>query len=215
MIAAVTTPAPETRDVAVVAASPLMLTGLAHSIEGMDGFRATYRTDSVTGLPADSFPSLIVIDLSGKPFEDEGFWTLMPPSSRVVALCIPDRVPDLMVAARHGVRALVSRGCDITELKAALRTAVNGGLYVSPDVFSLAASAAEAVGTLRIQQLTPREIEVLQLLANGLTHGQISRQLGLTAATVNTYVKRIRHKLHVGNKADLTRRAIELGYVPT
>jgi DNA-binding NarL/FixJ family response regulator len=65
----------------------------------------------------------------------------------------------------------------------------------------------------RSMALAPREVQTLQLIARGLTHAAAARELGLTEATVNTYVKRIRSKLHVGNKAELTRRAIELGYV--
>jgi ATP/maltotriose-dependent transcriptional regulator MalT len=50
--------------------------------------------------------------------------------------------------------------------------------------------------------------------AAGLTHRQIARRMMLTEATVSTYVKRIRNKLGVGNKADLTRKAFELGLFP-
>ena len=59
--------------------------------------------------------------------------------------------------------------------------------------------------------LAPRESETLGWLAVGLTHRQIAGHMGLTEATVSTYVKRIRSKLQVGNKAELTRMAIGLG----
>jgi DNA-binding NarL/FixJ family response regulator len=62
--------------------------------------------------------------------------------------------------------------------------------------------------------LARRELETLRWIAAGLTHGQIARRMDLTEATVSTYVKRIRSKLNVGNKADLTRKAIELGLLP-
>ncbi|GAB2640061.1 response regulator transcription factor [Nocardia goodfellowii] len=62
-------------------------------------------------------------------------------------------------------------------------------------------------------QLGRREIEALQWVARGLTHRQAGRQMGLTEETINTYIKRIRSKLGAHNKAALTRRAIELGYL--
>lgn len=65
--------------------------------------------------------------------------------------------------------------------------------------------------TAHAAALAPRESEALGWLAVGLTHRQIAGHMGLTEATVSTYVKRIRSKLNVGNKADLTRAAIELG----
>lgn len=62
-------------------------------------------------------------------------------------------------------------------------------------------------------QLTPREQETLGYIAHGFTHTQTARRMGVSQATVDTYVKRIRQKLCLGNKADLTRKAIELGCV--
>ncbi|HET6478937.1 MAG TPA: LuxR C-terminal-related transcriptional regulator [Actinoplanes sp.] len=70
---------------------------------------------------------------------------------------------------------------------------------------SLAAAASGA--------LSRREAEALRWIALGLTHRQAGRQMGLTEETINTYVKRIRSKLDAHNKAELTRRAIELGYM--
>jgi two-component system invasion response regulator UvrY len=58
--------------------------------------------------------------------------------------------------------------------------------------------------------LTARENEVLAHIAAGHTHGQVARMLGISRHTVDTYVKRVRKKLGVGNKADLTRAAMEL-----
>jgi DNA-binding CsgD family transcriptional regulator len=61
--------------------------------------------------------------------------------------------------------------------------------------------------------LAPREIETLRWIALGFTESQIATRMGLSQTTVNTYAKRIRGKLNVSNKADLTRMAIELGYL--
>ncbi|WP_229403220.1 helix-turn-helix transcriptional regulator [Micromonospora okii] len=61
--------------------------------------------------------------------------------------------------------------------------------------------------------LAPREAATLGLIAQGLTHAQAARRLGISEATVNTYLTRIRSKLDVGNKAELTREAITLGLV--
>lgn len=57
-------------------------------------------------------------------------------------------------------------------------------------------------------QLSDREEQVLRQIAHGLTHGQIATRLGISPHTVDTYVKRIRSKLGVGNKAELTRAAL-------
>ncbi|HEX6501141.1 MAG TPA: response regulator transcription factor [Micromonosporaceae bacterium] len=56
--------------------------------------------------------------------------------------------------------------------------------------------------------LSEREEQVLRQISWGLTHGQIATRLGISPHTVDTYVKRIRAKLGVGNKAELTRAAL-------
>lgn len=58
-------------------------------------------------------------------------------------------------------------------------------------------------------QLSLREQQVLDCIADGYTHGQIARHLGISRHTVDTYVKRIRGKLKLGNKAELTRAAVQ------
>jgi DNA-binding NarL/FixJ family response regulator len=56
--------------------------------------------------------------------------------------------------------------------------------------------------------LSPREEQALELIARGFTHAQAARRMGVSKTTVDTYVERIRIKLQVGNKAELTRAAI-------
>ncbi|GCD40783.1 response regulator transcription factor [Streptomyces paromomycinus] len=62
--------------------------------------------------------------------------------------------------------------------------------------------------------LSTRERVVLRLIADGLTHAQIARRLSISTNTVNTYIKRVRTKLNLGNKADLTRAALRIASCP-
>ncbi|WP_424537102.1 LuxR C-terminal-related transcriptional regulator [Sphaerisporangium viridialbum] len=57
-------------------------------------------------------------------------------------------------------------------------------------------------------KLSPREEQALDLIARGFTHAQAATRMGVSKATVDTYVERIRGKLQVGNKAELTRAAL-------
>ena len=63
-------------------------------------------------------------------------------------------------------------------------------------------------------KLAPREVEALGHIAHGLTHAQAATRMGVRESTIDTYIKRIRGKLKVGNKAELTRKAIELSVIP-
>jgi DNA-binding NarL/FixJ family response regulator len=117
----------------------------------------------------------------------------------------------LFDAIQAGALGCVTHQVSDLELRIAVRTVALGGFHVAP---SLAGRLREELGQLGrpdARVLAPRELETVRWLADGLTHAQIARRMGLTEATVSTYVKRIRSKLGVGNKADLTRTAIELG----
>ncbi|GIF07183.1 LuxR family transcriptional regulator [Actinoplanes siamensis] len=104
------------------------------------------------------------------------------------------------VALRAGVRSVVSYSADADEMRIAVGVARAGGGYLSREL-SARLRAESAAGA----SLGRRESETLALIAHGFTHAQAARRLGVSEATVNSYVNRIRAKLDAGNKADLTR----------
>jgi len=116
-------------------------------------------------------------------------------------------------AVRAGARGCVTRHSDRDVVLTALRVVVGGGFYLCDRLVDrfhaelLRPPREEACG------LAPREIETVRWIALGYTQSQIATRMGLSQATVNTYAKRIRNKLKVNNKAELTRMAIELGYL--
>ncbi|MFC4109461.1 DNA-binding response regulator [Micromonospora zhanjiangensis] len=114
---------------------------------------------------------------------------------------------------RAGARGYVAGHSDGQVIVSALVTVARGGFYVCPELADR--FHAELLPGLNADPagLAPREAETLHWIARGLTHGQIAGRMGLTEATVNTYAKRIRAKLKAGNKAELTRIAIERGHV--
>ncbi|WP_033343037.1 response regulator transcription factor [Catenuloplanes japonicus] len=114
---------------------------------------------------------------------------------------------------RAGARGFVASRADGRNIVAALITVGEGGFYVCPQLADR--FQAEMVRSVNEDPagLAPREVETLRWIARGLTHSQIAGRMGLTEATVNTYAKRIRAKLNAGNKAELTRMAIELGHM--
>jgi DNA-binding NarL/FixJ family response regulator len=116
---------------------------------------------------------------------------------------------DVLAAFRAGARGYVTKNSTMPALVEAIRTVAAGGRYLSADVPRSGAHEL-APGAMR---LAPREREALSLIACGYTQAQTAARMGVSAATVDTYLKRIRHKLGAGNKADLTRRALALGEV--
>jgi DNA-binding NarL/FixJ family response regulator len=119
-----------------------------------------------------------------------------------------ESVTDLLRAGAHGC---VSRQADDEELLRAVVTVAGAGIHVDARLAPRLHAELRHPPGAPASALARRESETLRLIAAGLTHGQIARRMNLTEATVSTYAKRIRSKLNVGNKADLTRKAIELG----
>ncbi|MER7277823.1 response regulator transcription factor [Dactylosporangium sp. NPDC000244] len=114
---------------------------------------------------------------------------------------------------RAGACGFVSSHCDGPVIVAALDAVGHGGFYVSPGLTGRFRGEVVRHVSEDPAGLAPREVETLRWIARGLTHAQIAGRMGLTEATVNTYAKRIRAKLNAGNKAELTRLAIELGHM--
>lgn len=142
---------------------------------------------------------------------------LRPVDALDTVMLLADRAPVLVLSDERPTRhvAYVAAGArdvllwrESTErIVAAVRSLVSGG---SPPPLRTAEAPRRAGRQTAkgLDSLSDREVQVLNQVAHGYTHGQIATRLGISAHTVDTYVKRIRAKLGVGNKAELTRVAL-------
>ena len=116
-------------------------------------------------------------------------------------------VTDDALAVRSTPLAAHARGCmnrdtDGASFVSAVRGVARGAQFWD---------GAEVTGPApaqRLGSLSSREHQVLELIARGFTHNQVATRLGISKHTVDTYVKRIRFKWGLGNKAELTRAAM-------
>ncbi|WP_408635653.1 response regulator transcription factor [Phytohabitans suffuscus] len=122
-----------------------------------------------------------------------------------VLVLVSDRSLPAEEYLRAGATGVTSKRESGESLVAALR-AVTAGAQVIPEGHA-APPPAERSDPPGLN-LSEREEQVLSQISHGLTHGQIATRLGISPHTVDTYVKRIRAKLGVGNKAELTRVAL-------
>lgn len=113
---------------------------------------------------------------------------------------------DAPVPAEYaGAAGLVHRQSSPETVVRAVRTVAAGGTWWP--------AGATPGPPEQWDSLSPREQQVLHQIARGLTHGQIASRLAISRHTVDTYVKRIRTKLVLGNKAELTRAALSADLV--
>jgi two-component system nitrate/nitrite response regulator NarL len=119
-------------------------------------------------------------------------------------------------ALTAGARGFVSKTADLATLVNAISAVGHGGIYLGKplDRLLLDQPGDPVPAQPAVENLTARERDVLVMIAQGMTHKQIGTRLNLSKATVDTYVYRLRQKLGGGNKAQLTRRAIDLHLLP-
>lgn len=138
------------------------------------------------------------------------------PEARILALTMHDDEGYLRAVLEAGGVGYVLKQAADTELLSAIRAAYRGGTYLHPTharalVESLL-RRGEAVGVNDdYERLSPREQEVLRLLALGYTNQQVADQLCLSVKTVETYRARLAEKLGLRSRADIVRYALQRG----
>ena len=118
---------------------------------------------------------------------------------------------DVLAAIRAGAAGYLLKQATDAAFTDAVITVAGGGFYLSPSLADIIDADLGSGRQDRTPPLAPREEEALRLIAQGFTQSQTAARMRVSPGTVDTYIKRIRKKLGAGNKADLTRRAIELG----
>ena len=114
-------------------------------------------------------------------------------------------------ALRAGAAGYVAKNATKETLLDALRAVASGGCYFAGDLVGTLMARQRYGNALAAAGLSPRELEVLDLVVAGLTHKQIGARLALAKATVDTYVQRIRQKCGNRTKVALVRLAVECG----
>ncbi len=126
-----------------------------------------------------------------------------------------DDAPTILSALRAGARGYLLKSAGSDRIIAALREAVAGGLPLSAAVASLLVdSMLKSDNASTDESLTPRETELLALLARGHTYAQCAATMQIGVGTVQSYVKTIYAKLDVTSKAEAAVAAVRLGIVP-
>jgi two-component system response regulator NreC len=137
------------------------------------------------------------------------------PGITVLILTAHEDVALLREAIRAGAAGYVVKRAVDSELVGAMEAVLRGDLYVHPAVTralladSMPLSAQE--GDSALDMLTPREQEVLALLAEGLTNQQVAEKLVLSVRTVESHRANIQDKLALRSRADLVKFAAEHG----
>jgi DNA-binding NarL/FixJ family response regulator len=131
------------------------------------------------------------------------------PGARIVMLSTSDSDGDISRALRAGAAGYLLKSAHPDQLLAAIRAVHAGGRHIAPDV------AARLVEHLGDPALTPREVDVLGLIRDGLRNKQIAAQLSVSETTVNFHIKNLSQKLGANDRAHAVVIAIRRGLLPS
>ena len=122
-----------------------------------------------------------------------------------------------MAALQAGASGFLQKNCSMDELLTAIRDVANGKSYLGSDVagavIDVAMSSPNEPSSSSQTLLSPREREIVQLVAEGLSNKEIAEQIHLSEATVDTHRRNIMRKLELKGVAELTKYAIREGLV--
>jgi DNA-binding NarL/FixJ family response regulator len=137
------------------------------------------------------------------------------PEVRFLALSVSDAPEDVIAVIRAGARGYVTKAISGPDLVDAVRRVAGGDVVFSPrlagfvlDAFAAMPGAPSAVDP-ELDQLSPREREVLRLIARGYTYREVAGELHISVKTVESHVSAVLRKLQLSTRHQLTRWATE------
>ncbi len=137
------------------------------------------------------------------------------PDVRVVILSMHANEEYARRALRAGALGYLLKRASTAELELAVRAVARGEPYLTPAISKhlLADFARESRATSPLDQLSPRQREVLQLIAEGYSRKEIAEKLSISVKSFDTYRSEIMQQLGIGDNAGLVRFAIQSGLV--
>ena len=138
------------------------------------------------------------------------------PDTRFLALSVSDAADDVIGVVRGGARGYVTKGVTAAELLDAIHRVAAGEAVFSPKLAGFVLDAFSGQGVQasdELDQLSPREREVMRFIARGYTYREVAKELVLSVKTVETHVSAVLRKLQLSNRHELARWAQARGVV--
>ena len=197
--------------------------------DGLAGLLATLPEVEVAGtagtaeealaILSETMPDVVLMDINlpgASGVEATRRASQIAPATAVLVVSMVDDDDSVFAALAAGARGYVLKGASAAEITAALRTVAAGGAVFGAGIANrmLGRMPAQLSGPKHLPQhedLTAREREVLDLLAEGASNRQIARSLGVSLKTVQNHVSRILDKLQA---ADRTQAALRVRGIP-
>lgn len=184
--------------------------------EGMNCVGAVASAEEALAKFPSLKPELVLLDvqLAGKMTGTEGIERLKEamPSIRIVMLTINNDAPTVTRCLMNGAIGYLHKSLPPDRLPHSIREAAAGGSPMSPEIAQLVMQVFQAFATTKKEweKLSPREQEVLELLARGFLRKEIAERLGISEETVKSHLDRIYQKLHVTCREHAVAKALPM-----
>ena len=187
---------------------PLFREGVTRSLTEIGGFEVVGEGSSAEDalrLAGEEAPDIILLDIS---LPGGGLNAIAPllghrPSQKIVMLTVSEDSEDLAAALNSGAQGYVLKGVGSRTLAEILRSVAAGERYVSPTLSARLLSAlSNASQASPLAELSPREREILALVADGLSNKRIGLKLNLHEKTIKHHMSRILATLKVSNRTE-------------
>lgn len=190
---------------------------LVEKIEGVVVVGEAGKGSEALDLIKELNPNLVLLDLTmpeGTGFDVLNFVTKNFPEMRVIVLTVHEAGEYAIRALREGAAGFLPKSAASTELELAIKTVMRGERYIS-DETSRKTVLQFGKNTKRelLETLSPRQREVLQLIAEGRTTKQIAQLLEISVKTVETHRAQLMERLDIHDVAGLVRYAIIVGLI--
>jgi len=203
----------------IVSANPLARGGMEALVGGMAGLRVVGSGGlaDAASLAGQLQPEVVLLDVGDGELEDlDAIARLSAAQPGLPIVAVGGGSQAVSHALAFGASAMLPAAVDPEALRLALLASASGLVTIArPALMSLLPADEPADVTVRptAESLTAREIEVLQLMARGLTNRQIGRQLKISEHTVKFHAGSVLGKLNARSRAEAVARAIGLGWI--
>lgn len=136
------------------------------------------------------------------------------PQTKVLMLTILNNKEIVSEAVKFGAEGYLVKNSSKEELRKAINKVIEGKTYVSPEAaMGVIKNLVEERSLLPEKKLTPRELEILQLMAEGKTNKEIAYELSLSEQTVKTHAKKIFRKMGAADRAQAVAEGLRRHFV--
>lgn len=191
------------------------LRGMLTAEEGIDVVAEAGSGDAALAAVREHAPDVVLMDLrmpEGDGVSATAEINAAGLGARVVVLTMYDTDSDILRAVEAGAMGYLLKDSSRHELAAAVRGAARGETVLAPSVAARLVTHVRAPSSPETP--TAREVEVLRLVADGLSNAEIGGKLFISEATVKTHLLRVFGKLGVSDRTAAVTAAIRLGILP-